>query len=456
MIIALGVILFLWFLVWTIVYFAWGKKKSADSKDMFRGNSLAISIILFLEAVSLCLCTVFYGYRIYQTSIPYYGRLSWYIEERKNCKQIPLTDNHFDETGADGILSALEEELGVSFSEEIYVSGSFNLSIDENGIITSVDTYLFAPDENGSIQSYLISYDASTDKTMTVWLNGEVNSAYLEQKRLQPMRDMLRAFSSFPLFSQYDGPCSFRYEGYQQKSDSEGWYLLSNGTLETYPSVNDGMSVSGYMMTVSTDDFDTITILSDVNSLQTIEEIEAQKQLETAKESGQALFTDENGTMTFYLDDSTSMGLQIADAAAGSRWYTFSSTAGITNSDPFDGSGGVAEGIYFTDENTGWILLSSPSDDYSKMFYTENGGAEFVPVILPMEDAKTDLEQNSFGFAFEDFDYIDIPDEEDGVLSVKVGINAAELSYVSAVFISQDQGQTWVYDRVAEMESSDD
>lgn len=451
-IIGLGAVLLLWFLIWTIIYFVWGNRKATADSAVSRRNSLAISIILLLEAVSLCLCTVFYGYRIYQTSIPYNGKLAWYIEEKKNCKQVPLTENHFYETGIDGILSALEAELGVAFTQELYVSGNFNLAIDENGTITSVDTYLFSLDETGIAQSYLISYDASADEAMTVWLNGEVNVEYPDQKRLQPMRDMIQALMDSALFFQGEFPYVFHYAGYQQKSYSENWFLLSDGTLANYPSTNYGMSVTGYMMTVSANGCDIATIVSDVDSLQTIAEIEAEEQLEIAKESGQTLFTDEKGTMTFYLNGSASMNLQIVDAAAGSRWYSFSSSDGITNPDPFDGAGGVAEGIYFTDEDTGWILLSSPSSDYSRMFYTENGGTDFVQVTLPMEDAKTDLAQNSFAFVFEDFDYIDIPYEEHGALYVKVGINAAELSYVSAVFISEDQGKTWVYDHVDEMQ----
>ncbi len=449
-IIGIGAVLLLWVLLWTALYFVWGRKRPSIIQSVLGGNPRILTAVFLVEAAALLLCTAFYGYRIYQTAIPYNGQLAWYIDELKNKRQVPLTEDQFYETGMEGVLSALEEELDVTFKDEIYVSGNFNLSVDESGAISSVYAYLFAPDEDGSIQSYLISYNAGMDSTMTVWLNGEVSSDYLEQKRLQPMREMIQAFLESDQFSGQNLAYSFQYEGYQEEAYSSNWYLLSDGALTTYPSSNYGMSVSGYMMTVSAQDSTVATVVSDVDSLQTIAEIVEEEQREEAQETGKTLITDQSGDMTFYLNDSVSMSLQTVDAAAGSRWYSFSSSTGITNSSPFAEYGGVAEGIYFIDENIGWILLSSPSSDYSRMFYTDNGGADFVQVALPLEDARSDLEENQLELAFDDFAYIDVPYEEDGAVYVNVSTSAADLSYISAVFVSQDQGATWTYDRVEE------
>ena len=111
------------------------------------------------------------------------------------------------------------------------------------------------------------------------------------------------------------------------------------------------------------------------DSMKTKEEIEErsseEQEISEAREEGQTLLTDQDGSMTFYLDAEHSMRLEVTDAAAGSRFYEFYNGE-IHNADPFAGNIGVAEGMYFMDADTGFILLGGASGDASSM-YRNNG-----------------------------------------------------------------------------------
>lgn len=452
-ILGIGVAGIIWIVSWTIIYFVCKKQEAAWKKPIDYSRPVLVNIILIIEITALVLCTGFYGYRIYRSSVSFNGKLSWYLEEKKNSRQVEITENNFYKTGIDGILSALEVELDIEEISEIYVSGNFKLSIDKNGTIEKIEALLYMPDSGGVMKGYLINYDDDSDCKMTVWLNGPEDVEYPVQMRLEPMQDMIRALQDSPVMRPGKRQYTICYGGYACRSYEPEWYLLTDGRVRPYPDNSYGMSVTGYMMTVSDEYGNDMTIVSEVDTLHTIEELEKEKQTEVtreqAEEAGKSLVVDNNnGTMTFYLDEENSMSLTIIDAAAGSRWYTFSTSAGITNDDPFAGNGGVAEGIYFMDTQKGFVLLSGASFDYSRMYYTEDGGVSFTEVLLPMEDARADVENNQYGFEFDNFDYIDVPYEENGMLYVGVGIDSVDMSYAAAVFRSEDQGKTWVYDHV--------
>ena len=183
--------------------------------------------------------------------------------------------------------------------------------------------------------------------------------------------------------------------------------------------------------------------------MQTRQQAEEQKKAATekeeAKEQGKTLLTDQDGSMTFYLDADHSMRLAVTDAAAGSRFYEFYN-GDIHNAEPFGGTIGVAEGLSCTDVRTGFILLSFASRDSSLMYYTEDGGKSFQQVTLPVEDAAADMEGNAFSFTAGDMDYIETPYEEDGMLKVRVSTSAADLETYALLFVSEDAGNSWKYE----------
>lgn len=157
-----------------------------------------------------------------------------------------------------------------------------------------------------------------------------------------------------------------------------------------------------------------MTILSDADSIELVEDNE-----------NNTLVSNDNG-MTYYLDDNHSMSLIVVDAVAGSRAYAFEN-GDIYNEDPFNGRIGVAESIYFMDENTGFILITTASQDASYMYYTTDGGVTFSEVELPVDN--------------EDYDYINTPYKENNILYVTVSYDSYNES--SLLFQSTDNGQNW-------------
>ena len=137
------------FLIWMI-----GRKryKKGDSVDRSRKQ------IVYIELAVIFAATIFFGGRIIYSAIPYNGALSWKVYEWTHKKEIMLEHNNLYESGVEGILSDLEEEL--KLPEELYISNEFQISFDEAGRIQHIDTFLYGQDKKGKKNTYLIEYNA--------------------------------------------------------------------------------------------------------------------------------------------------------------------------------------------------------------------------------------------------------------------------------------------------------
>ena len=168
------------FLIWMI-----GRKryKKVDSVDRSRKQ------IVYIELAVIFAATIFFGGRIIYSAIPYNGALSWKVYEWTNKKEIMLEHNNLYESGVEGILSDLEEEL--KLPEELYISKEFQISFDEAGRIQHIDTFLYGQDKKGKKHTYLIEYNAKKGDMMTIWIDGNVNGEYEEDMRLSPMIEIL-------------------------------------------------------------------------------------------------------------------------------------------------------------------------------------------------------------------------------------------------------------------------
>ena len=168
------------FLIWMI-----GRKryKKVDSVDRSRKQ------IVYIELAVIFAATIFFGGRIIYSAIPYNGALSWKVYEWTHKKEIMLEHNNLYESGVEGILSDLEEEL--KLPEELYISKEFQISFDETGRIQHIDTFLYGQDKKGKKHTYLIEYNAKKGDMMTIWIDGNVNGEYEEDMRLSPMIEIL-------------------------------------------------------------------------------------------------------------------------------------------------------------------------------------------------------------------------------------------------------------------------
>ena len=160
-------------------------------------------------------------------------------------------------------------------------------------------------------------------------------------------------------------------------------------------------------------------------------------------EVGNNIFDNSDGSMYAFIDENTGWILNVNSAAAGSRWYdlSFTSDGGknwiMINQDPFDGSGGVVEGIAFYDASYGYIAISGASESHSRLFRTENGGYTFEEVLLPF-DACTEIEN------IEEYLYHYMPQIDGETVEVVVKCMKDNID-PGLLFRSEDAGKSWEY-----------
>lgn len=332
------------------------------------------------------------GYKIYQSAIPFNGRLSWVIHDLRTERSIPFTQNNIYEDGLQGLFDDLDDEL--MLPDELFVANEFSLTFDEDGEITEIYSFLYGNNEDGELESYLIDYDADEDDEVTVRLEGYVDATYDSNQRIQPLIDDLDT-TSLKEYAQTTAADSFNiyYDGYR----------ASLPYFERDVFYND-------------EEMDTET-----------------REVQIAEE--------------YYLEDDIGYQLVVLDAALGSRFYGLDKTedSGTTwntiNSDPFLGETGVAAGLTFINENLGFISLSHNGGRHADLFKTTDGGATFEKVNFP----SITVEQN--GTELEPFDFPQMPyqEGENLVLLVNQGTDGDYNKGAQGVFLSTDSGQSWEY-----------
>ncbi len=446
----LGAIALLWalFLIVTFIFKnrTIGKKEQSVQKIWIKKCEI---VILTMELIVMIGITIFFGYKIYESSISFQGKLFWYIWEKQSSCKIPLEHNNFFESGAEGIIKDLETKLDIP--EDLYIENNFLIDYKSDGTITYINAFLYGKSQEDTKKTYLIDYDIDKGDMMTVWLDGNVNAQYLEQNKLQPMIIMLNKFLKSNTYDKVldtkkgeDTLYSVKYAGYETTTITENteYLLIKNGKLEQLILNNYGEAMNGFIISIEHNDGKTIKLVSDIDTMKTKEEVEKLEQSEE-NQTGK-LVEDDEGGMSYYLDNFTVMKLSVVDAALGSRFYAFQGE-NVYNEDPFCGRTGVAEGICFLDAKTGFLLLKNVSSDYSDIYYTKDGGENFIMQDLPVDAGEADLIGNEYNFTPEKFHYCDVPYKENGTIYVKVSLDAADLNTIFMLFCSADNGETWSY-----------
>lgn len=118
---------------------------------------------------------------IVRSAIPYNGKLSWYLQEIKNTRNVVFVHNNIYEDRLSGILEDVEQK--VKLPETLCLATSFSLHFRTDGTITSFDTMLKGFDAEGNyVDSYLISYDANKSDKIRIDLHGAADGIYEEEK----------------------------------------------------------------------------------------------------------------------------------------------------------------------------------------------------------------------------------------------------------------------------------
>jgi hypothetical protein len=446
----------MFFVLWVI-----SRKNKQEEASENRKNIVLIEILLFF------IVTAYFAGQIIYSAIPYNGALAWKIDDWMRKRDVKLEHNNIFKDGAAGILMDLDRVVGLP--DELYLVNQCQITFDQDGIIRTIYIFMYGRDESETTHTYLVDYDAKKSRNMRVSVDGEANPDYDGNMRLSPMLRILERAdyekkvkewsknSESDLYEiLYLGKRSFETkEGLVYLPgdvdgdgvDSEDGYLNIDGRIV-------GFEVSLHIPGKELTPVRYIMEPEYISQDELIKERE-QESTEEAKDTAGWTVDEADGTMYFFLNDDRGWQLEVTDAAAGSRFYGLERTVNggssweDVNGNPFEGNLGVAEGLVFFDEKFGFAGLSGASQTHSQLYVTRDGGETFESVQLPM-DTVTELPEHSaqYGFALEDYDYCHMPEEEDGVLTIKVTSDVWESE--GMLFESRDEGRTWRFASVVQ------
>ena len=154
-------------------------------------KKIIFSKLWFFIACFILIATTFItSMKIYQSAVSNNGKLSWFIGDLKNKRQISFVHNNIYENDIEGIFDEIESKINLP--QDLYISTDFKLKFRKDGTITSFDTYVYGKDEKGQTESFLISYDTNKSKKIIVYLNGFVAAEFNEEKKLQHFIDIMK------------------------------------------------------------------------------------------------------------------------------------------------------------------------------------------------------------------------------------------------------------------------
>ena len=425
----------------------------------------------------------------------YFFKTSERFQKNDEVKITLKHDNFFDDSVA-GILEDLDNEIGLP--KKIYLVNHFNVTFYATGEIAAIDTFFYGEDENGETRTYLVDYNRKKSSKMTVYINNYAETDYEEDMCLTPLFELLgnikvkeqvdswaEETKSHTFGISYSGKRAFTSADSLQVINAENTDTNGNSILSK---VEYGGEVTGFAVTFSTggeentDKIITYIINPKYTSAAVLAQQNRLEQIEKAKNSSGDVTGDNNGnkdngiisgsededgeeatpwtenredgSVYFFLDSNTGYRLLVADAAAGSRFYELECTKdggqswNQLNADPFCGNIGVAEGIEFYNENLGVIGLRGASGAYSTLYLTQDGGKTFSMIELPMDEV-TELPDTAaqYGLEKSDYDYCEMPQQEDGKFKIKVISEQGETDGI--LFESTDNGNTWNYSGIS-------
>ncbi|WP_373898717.1 hypothetical protein ACER0A_005415 [Haloimpatiens sp. FM7315] len=433
--IILGVsILFL--LILSVILIVMIKRKTFHVKSKFN----------FVALIGIVIITCFYGGKIYNSAINYNGKLSWFIEDLKNKRNVKFENNNIYEDGFNGIFEDINKKIHMP--QKLYVSSSFKLIFNSNGKIISFDTFLYGKDEKGKLRSYLISYDNKKNKNIIVYLNGNVNANYSSDKLLEPLIKTMKVIPLKDTVSKWNEKkygilyCGKRSFGYNKEG-----IVNINSKGKTNTNIDLSSEITGYTVSVfvpGKEDKNTKVRYNLEDGLDNIKK-EASCKNTNSEEHIKKSNSEEN---QFYLSNSLGYQLKVVAAVAGSRAYSLESTYNggtswnTINEDPFKGKLGVAAGIVFLNDKIGFLCLSHSGGTRAELYRTEDGGKSFNIVSFPkITVTSTD------GAKYNPFDFPSMPYKKEESINILIG-QGSDGDYnggAKALYESKDRGVTFKY-----------
>lgn len=426
--------LFVW-LGWGLYWYIWklNKKRSASPRSLRRSKFLFL-----FSANSFLLITVVSGISLYQSGTNQQGRLAFVIQDYLNSSEVTFVHNNVYEDGLNGLFEDLETKYDLP--EELYVSNQVELTFDQEGDITTFYSFLYGLNEAGEMESFLIDYDRSKSTDFNVTLNGNVNPTFEDSMIIQPLLDAMENLPIKETVKDWkEDTLGIYYAG------SRSWGYNTDGVLyfdengDTFPIETAFNEIIGYTISVYTPNNNGITPVRFIDYAPTVS---------PAQIGDVPTDQNMNDIETYFLTDQLGYQLFVADAAAGSRFYTLNKTTDggntwdTVNSDPFSGQLGVSSGITFMDENLGFIGLSHSGGSYADLYRTTDGGVILEKVELPIiEVPLTDTEK------YAPFDFPEMPYKEGDSLFLQVnqGQDGDHNGNSNGLYQSKDNGMIWEF-----------
>ena len=443
-IVGCGMLLLVWFVIWTIIYH---KRKVQEQKKFPKYIWI---LVLCVEVILLAATTGYYGKQIVESASPFSGRLSSKIREWTDSRRVKLKHNNIYEDGIHGIFEDLETKI--DFPEELYLANQFSVDFLEDGTITNIYSFFYGKDNKGKRRSFLLDYDSRKSDKMTVWLDGNVVSEYKESEEMDFLFEMMEHINLQEIVNEYEkenmaSGYYLKYFGYSDIYTNDKMTVLDHdGTILPLDVVKSEKGIySGYEISVYTSDKELVARYMDGSRRITTqdEEIEPEVLYEVGKS------TREDGIVYYFLNETRGWRLVVVDAAAGSRWYKIETTSDggkkwiRTEPDPFpEELFGVADSIWFFNEETGFVLMGGASETHSELYHTVDGGLSFSRVNLPTELVEVEIPDLA------EYDYVTMPYMEGNIL--KTSLSLEKYDCCKIYFESEDLGETWYYTGVSE------
>lgn len=375
------------------------------------------------------------GVNIYQSAIPFQGKLAFFIHDLKYKKEIEFAHNNLFEDKLDGFLRDIQKV--VDLPEEMFLSSEFDLTFNKEGQITSLYTFLYGKNEKGETETFLIDYDESKSEKLALYLNGYAKEEYNEEKRIAPLFEGIRILPIKETVFQWNkNEFGLYYEGYRNWGADTSGIVFYNENGPSNQITDPKNEINGYTISI---------YLPQESNESPVRFVAASPKLATKPTLGSLQSNDDE---TFFLTEDTGYRLVVTDAAAGSRFYALELTkdGGQTwerlNEDPFLGSTGVASGLKFIDQDLGFLGLSHGGGSSSDLYRTIDGGKTLEKVHLPSVEVPLNNSET-----YDPFDFPEMPDEENGALFLLAG-QGQDGDYnggSKALYRSYDKGESWEF-----------
>ena len=149
---------------------------------LIRNRGLLKKLLVFIVTVFLIgsIFTGIYGYKIYKSSIPYNGHLSWILHDMETKREIPFEHDNIMEYGVEGLLEDLGGNLEIP--EQLYVATSFVAKYQDDGKIVSLDTFLYGT-LDGETHTWLVTYDKNKSGKIIVYLDGYADTNFSNEEK---------------------------------------------------------------------------------------------------------------------------------------------------------------------------------------------------------------------------------------------------------------------------------